>query len=74
MSTRTAFYLTDRTAFTIIVGGVNVYPQESENILINHPAVYDVAVLGVPDEELGEQVKVVQLAEGYEPPTSWPRN
>ncbi|HNP55794.1 MAG TPA: acyl-CoA synthetase [Gordonia sp. (in: high G+C Gram-positive bacteria)] len=61
-------YLTDRTAFTIIVGGVNVYPQESENILINHPAVYDVAVLGVPDEELGEQVKAcVQLAEGYEP-------
>ncbi|GED97808.1 acyl-CoA synthetase [Gordonia crocea] len=61
-------YLTDRAAFMIISGGVNIYPQESENALINHPAVYDVAVIGVPDAEMGEQVKAcVQLADGYEP-------
>ncbi len=61
-------YLTDRAAFTIISGGVNIYPQESENILTLHPKVFDVAVIGVPDEEMGEQVKaVVQLAEGIEP-------
>jgi long-chain acyl-CoA synthetase len=48
----------------IISGGVNIYPQEAENILIAHPAVVDVAVFGIPDEEMGEQVKaVVQLAE-----------
>ena len=52
-------YLTDRKAFTIISGGVNVYPQEIENRLINHPAVMDVAVFGVPDEDLGEAVKAV---------------
>jgi long-chain acyl-CoA synthetase len=58
-------YLTDRKAYMIISGGVNIYPQEAENILITHPAVVDVAVFGVPDEEMGEQVKaVVQLAEG----------
>ncbi|QKT10966.1 AMP-binding protein [Rhodococcus sp. W8901] len=58
-------YLTDRAAFTIISGGVNIYPQESENVLTLHPKVYDVAVIGVPDEEMGEQVKaVVQLADG----------
>ena len=46
----------------IISGGVNVYPQETENVLIMHPAVADVAVFGVPDDDLGEQVKaVVQL-------------
>lgn len=52
-------YLTDRQAYMIITGGVNVYPQEAENILTMHPAVYDVAVFGVPDEEFGEQVKAV---------------
>ena len=58
-------YLTDRKAFMIISGGVNIYPQEAENVLITHPKVADVAVIGVPDEEFGEQVKaVVQLAEG----------
>ncbi|MGO4203950.1 AMP-binding protein [Rhodococcus sp. TAF43] len=58
-------YLTDRAAFTIISGGVNIYPQEMENVLTLHPKVYDVAVIGVPDEEMGEQVKaVVQLADG----------
>ncbi|WP_430398883.1 acyl-CoA synthetase [Ferrovibrio sp.] len=55
-------YLTDRKAYMIISGGVNIYPQEAENVLINHPAVADVAVFGVPDPEMGEQVKaVVQL-------------
>jgi acyl-CoA synthetase (AMP-forming)/AMP-acid ligase II len=52
-------YLTDRKAFMIISGGVNVYPQESENVLINHPKVVDVAVFGVPNEEFGEEVKAV---------------
>jgi acyl-CoA synthetase (AMP-forming)/AMP-acid ligase II len=52
-------YLTDRKAFMIISGGVNIYPQESENILVNHPKVVDVAVFGVPNEEFGEEVKAV---------------
>jgi acyl-CoA synthetase (AMP-forming)/AMP-acid ligase II len=52
-------YLTDRKAYMIITGGVNVYPQETEDVLIGHPEVADVAVLGVPDEEMGEQVKAV---------------
>ncbi|HEX4248390.1 MAG TPA: acyl-CoA synthetase [Pseudonocardia sp.] len=50
-------FLTDRKAFTIISGGVNIYPQEIENVLALHPAVLDVAVIGVPDEEMGEAVK-----------------
>ncbi len=55
-------YLTDRLANTIVSGGVNIYPQEAENILALHPAVADVAVVGVPNEEFGEEVKaVVQL-------------
>jgi long-chain acyl-CoA synthetase len=52
-------YLTDRRAFMIISGGVNIYPQEAENILLGHPAVADVAVIGVPDAEMGEAVKAV---------------
>jgi acyl-CoA synthetase (AMP-forming)/AMP-acid ligase II len=52
-------YLTDRKAYMIITGGVNVYPQEAEDALIAHPEVADAAVLGVPDEEMGEQVKAV---------------
>jgi acyl-CoA synthetase (AMP-forming)/AMP-acid ligase II len=52
-------YLTDRKAFMIISGGVNIYPQESENVLINHPRVADVAVFGVPNDEFGEEVKAV---------------
>ncbi|MHA7899535.1 MAG: acyl-CoA synthetase [Henriciella sp.] len=60
-------YLTDRKAFMIISGGVNIYPQEAENILITHPAVADVAVIGVPNEEFGEEVKaVVQPMDGVE--------
>ncbi len=52
-------YLTDRKAFMIISGGVNIYPQEVENLLIGHPKVADVAVFGVPNEEFGEEVKAV---------------
>jgi len=52
-------YLTDRKADVIISGGVNVYPQEAESLLVTHPAVADVAVFGVPHEELGEVVKAV---------------
>jgi long-chain acyl-CoA synthetase len=51
----------------IISGGVNIYPREVEDVLTLHPAVYDVAVIGVPDEEMGEAVRaVVQLADGVE--------
>ncbi len=58
-------YLTDRLANMIIVGGVNVYPQEAEDVLIAHPAVADAAVFGIPHDEMGEEVKaVVQPAEG----------
>jgi len=57
-------YLTDRQAHMIISGGVNIYPQEAENVLASHPLVADVAVIGVPDPEMGEAVKaVVQLAD-----------
>ena len=52
-------YLTDRQAHMIISGGVNIYPQEAENVLASHPAVADVAVIGVPDPEMGEAVKAV---------------
>jgi long-chain acyl-CoA synthetase len=52
-------YLTDRKAYMIISGGVNIYPQETEDMLITHPAVADVAVFGVPNEEMGEEVKAV---------------
>jgi long-chain acyl-CoA synthetase len=54
-------YLTDRQANMIISGGVNIYPQEAENVLAGHPAVVDVAVFGVPDPEMGEAVKAVVL-------------
>ncbi len=61
-------YLTDRKAYMIISGGVNIYPQEAENVLALHPKVADVAVIGVPNEDMGEEVKaVVQVAEGVEP-------
>ena len=52
-------YLTDRSTFMIISGGVNIYPQECENLLITHPKVADAAVFGVPNEDLGEEVKAV---------------
>jgi acyl-CoA synthetase (AMP-forming)/AMP-acid ligase II len=52
-------YLTDRKAYMIISGGVNIYPQEAENVLTMHPKVLDVAVIGVPNEEMGEEVKAI---------------
>jgi acyl-CoA synthetase (AMP-forming)/AMP-acid ligase II len=52
-------YLTDRRTFMIVSGGVNIYPQEAENVLINHPKVFDVAVFGIPDDEMGEKVHAV---------------
>jgi long-chain acyl-CoA synthetase len=59
--------LVDRRAFMIISGGVNIYPQEAEGVLIGHPKVADVAVVGVPSEDLGEEVKaVVQLLDPTE--------
>jgi fatty-acyl-CoA synthase len=61
-------FLTDRKGFMIISGGVNIYPQEVENALAMHPKIFDVAVIGVPDAEMGERVKaVVQLREGFAP-------
>ncbi len=61
-------YLTDRATFMIISGGVNIYPQECEDLLISHPLVADAAVFGIPNEDLGEEVKAaIQLVEGIEP-------
>jgi len=60
-------YLTDRKSYMIISGGVNIYPQETENLLSTHPAVGDVAVIGAPDPDMGEKVvAVVEPAAGYE--------
>jgi fatty-acyl-CoA synthase len=52
-------YLTDRKAFMIVSGGVNIYPQEIEDVLLAHPGVLDAAVIGVPNTEMGEEVKAV---------------
>jgi len=61
-------FLTDRKAFMIISGGVNIYPQEVENVLAMHPQIFDVAVIGVPHPEMGQEVKaVVALREGQSP-------
>jgi long-chain acyl-CoA synthetase len=61
-------HLTDRATFMIISGGVNIYPQECENLLITHPKIADAAVFGVPNPDLGEEVKaVVQPMPGVEP-------
>ncbi len=58
-------YLTDRSTFMIVSGGVNIYPQEAENLLVMHPQLVDAAVFGVPNDEFGEEVKaVVQPVEG----------
>lgn len=60
-------YLTDRKTFMIISGGVNIYPQETEDLLITHPKVFDAAVVGVPNEDLGEEVKaIVQVMPGVD--------
>src|SRR3546814_20465989 len=57
-------YLTDRKSFMIISGGVNIYPQEIENHLVTHPKIADVAVVGGPHDEMGEEViAVVQPAD-----------
>jgi long-chain acyl-CoA synthetase len=61
-------YLTDRRTYMIISGGVNIYPQEAENLLVTHPKVADAAVIGVPNDDRGEEVKaVIEPAEGAEP-------
>src|ERR1700709_2718246 len=61
-------YLTDRATFMIVCGGVNIYPQECENLLITHPKIADAAVFGVPNADLGEEVKaVVQPMPGVSP-------
>jgi long-chain acyl-CoA synthetase len=61
-------YLTDRSTFMIISGGMNIYPQECEDLLISHPKVADAAVFGVPNVDLGEEVKaVVQPLSGVMP-------
>ncbi len=61
-------YLTDRKAFMIISGGVNIYPQSIEDALLMHPAVGDAAVIGVPNEDMGEEVKaVIEVASGVVP-------
>ncbi len=61
-------FLSDRAANMIISGGVNIYPAEIEQVLIEHPAVADVAVFGIPDDDWGEQVKAaVELGDGHEP-------
>ena len=63
-------YLTDRSTFMIISGGVNIYPQEAENLLVMHPKLVDAAVFGVPNDEFGEEVKaVVQPVGGVTPGT-----
>lgn len=59
-------FLSDRREDLIIIGGVNVYPQETENTLLEHPAVADAAVFGVPNLEYGEEVRaVIQLLPGH---------
>jgi len=61
-------HLADRKSNMIISGGVNIYPVEVENVLQEHPAVADVGVFGIPDDEWGEQVKAaVELSPGFEP-------
>ncbi|MCA8928814.1 MAG: acyl-CoA synthetase [Alphaproteobacteria bacterium] len=61
-------FLTDRKSFMIISGGVNIYPQQIEDVLVLHPKVADVGVIGVPNDEFGEEVKaVVQAADGVTP-------
>lgn len=62
-------FITDRTSDMVISGGVNIYPAESEEVLLEHPSVADVACIGVPDDEMGEQLRaLVVLQPGVEPP------
>src|SRR5690606_24138321 len=61
-------FISDRAKDLIISGGVNIYPAEIEGVLTAHPAVGDVAVIGTPDPEWGEQVRaIVELAPGHDP-------
>jgi long-chain acyl-CoA synthetase len=60
-------YLTDRKTFMILSGGVNIYPREIEDVLVDHPAVADVAVIGIPDDDFGEQVKAIVVLEPGHP-------
>src|SRR5207237_5846297 len=60
-------FLTDRTANLIISGGVNIYPAEVDAVLLEHPSVLDVATIGIPNDEWGEEVKaVVELQPGVD--------
>src|SRR6202012_4780729 len=66
-------YLTDRRHHMIISGGVNIYPQETENLLVTHPKVLDAAVFGVPDDEMGQRVlAVVPTVEPADPTDECP--
>ena len=68
-------YLTDRKSHMIISGGVNIYPQEIENLLISHEKVLDAAVIGAPDSDLGEKVvAVVQPVDLAAAHSSWSRS
>ncbi|HVY89353.1 MAG TPA: hypothetical protein VG942_10825 [Hyphomonadaceae bacterium] len=59
-------FLTGRTAELIIAGGVNIYPQEIDDVLLQHPAVRDACTVGIPNEEWGEEVRaVVSLHDGH---------
>jgi len=67
LDTEGFLYLTDRKAFMIISGGVNIYPQQIEDVLVLHPKINDVAVIGVPNPDLGEEAKaIIELAPGIE--------
>ncbi len=64
-------YITDRVSDMIVSGGVNIYPAESEQVLGDHPKVADVAVIGVPNQEMGEEVKALVVpADPDDPPAS----
>jgi long-chain acyl-CoA synthetase len=59
------FYIVDRTKDMVIRGGLNVYPREVEEVMMKHPAVSLVAVIGIPDDQFGEEIKAcVVLKEG----------
>jgi long-chain acyl-CoA synthetase len=63
-------YITDRFSDMIVSGGVNIYPAEAEQVLVTHPGVADVAVIGVPHAEMGEEVKALVVpADPAHPPT-----
>jgi acyl-CoA synthetase (AMP-forming)/AMP-acid ligase II len=64
-------YITDRAADVVVSGGVNLYPAESERLLVTHPGVADVAVIGIPDADLGEQLlALVVPVRDADPPTA----